>query len=128
MARFIKVQKQWYPVPDDAEGAKIEIKYLTPGEETDLQLESLQVTGSTENGVGGQVLSANLNVTRQLVANRTVTDWSGFFGPSGKELKCNRQNIAFAVRQFDWFSEFLETSRNELRIEVEMENGEAVKN
>ena len=125
MARFVNISQKWFDVPDDCDGAKIKVKYLTPGQEQELELDALNVSGSAN---AETEISFDINKKRQLIVKRTVSDWSEFYGRDGKESKCNAVNLLKALSEFDWFFELVEKSRNTLRTEVEGEQEEAEKN
>lgn len=126
MARFVEITTEWFAVPDDADGAKLKIKYLTPGQEQELELDALSVAGSSDSATAN--VSFDIGKKRQLVVTKTITDWSGFFDRKGKESKCTKDNLLKALSEFDWFFDFVEESRATLRKNVEKEKGEAGKN
>lgn len=127
MAKFVDEVHEWFDVPGDKEGAKAKIKYLTAGQEQELELKAMQVSGSVQPGESAEVFF-DINKKRQLIVTQTVVDWSGFLGKKGNEMKCTERNLLKALSEFDWFFDFVEESRAKLRDKTKGKEVDAGKN
>ena len=83
---------KWFNVPGDADGAKVQILHLKPGE-----IQRIESGTSEWNGrlVGEEFLSElKYNPAKQLRNLRmaALVDWKGFFDEDGEPLKCSTKS------------------------------------
>ncbi len=128
MAQFTRKITKWFSVPDDDQEAEIEIIYLNESEILALELETTNVSGSSEGGKFKQDVKSNPQTKRELFIIKSVNDWKGFVASNGKEMKCTSTNKVRALRSFPWFFEFVDDAQLSLRENVEQKEKAAGKN
>ena len=132
MLKLTAKRTRWFPVPQDPSGeTQIEILHLKPGEVSDIEAQSNQITGKQLGGGDTDFVTEidfKLNERSKKFVMRAVVGWKGFADIKGKPLKCSDITKAQVLKEFGWFSEFVEQCRKELAEEVASEEEEAEKN
>lgn len=131
--RLIDKKKAWYPVPNDPDGAEIEITYLTPGEEEDVREKMKQFKQVMRQQPDGSmqpefVANDGMGDRRYLFITTAVTAWKGFKDEKGEDMPCTDKNKIRQARDWDGFGTFVAECRVDLAKKVKEEREQALGN
>jgi hypothetical protein len=93
-----------FPVEGDEDGATVEVKLLTPGEEEDIQEKMKLVKTIYRRNEAGEMVpemegSSEVGDKRYLRIIRAVKGWTGFEDAKGDPLPCTYENKLAAARE-----------------------------
>ncbi|GFK95445.1 hypothetical protein NNJEOMEG_03308 [Fundidesulfovibrio magnetotacticus] len=131
--RLIDKKAVWYPVPGDPDGARVEVKYLTPGEEDDIR-EKMRPFRQTMKAAPDGTLqpeyeaNANMGDRRYAFIVAAVSNWEGFHDEKGQPLSCTDKNKIRVSRDWEGFGAFIGECRRDLAEKVRAESGRELGN
>ena len=130
MARITKTTRRWFEMEGDEDGARVEIKALTPGEKADIGTAALDVrlVYSADSKALNTEQRMNPQAEMEMTAKLAVVGWENFFRADGKPLVCTKANILKAVREIDGFGRFVSMSLQKLNQDLADEAEEQEKN
>lgn len=133
MARLTGEKKVWRDMPDDPDKGRVEIKFLKPGEERDLQDQiDLYQTMLKPDAEGNMQREVKINPAkgdgRYVFLCAAVTNWENFFDEDGKPMACDDANKIRMARDDPQFGETIGKFRTELAELVATEREAARKN
>lgn len=134
MARLTNEIKVWREIPDDPDKARIEIKYLKPGEKRDIE-DQIQLYEAVmrPNGDGAMQREIKINPAkgdkRYAYLCAAVTSWENFFEADGvTPMPCTDENKIRMARDDETFSPLIGQFRDDLAETVAADREAARKN
>jgi hypothetical protein len=90
-----RVKKKFY-VPNDPDGAWVEIKHLKINEVKKIEAKANEITYSSKRGDddGETKIALNPYTRVKMFAHAALTDWGNMFDVMGKPLSFNEVNVA----------------------------------
>lgn len=133
MARLTPPKKAWFDVPNDPDKARVEILYLKPGEERDIQdTIELYETSLKPDAEGTLQREVKINPAkgdkRYAYICAAVVNWEQIFGLDGQPMDCTDANKILLARDDDTFGPFVGECRTKLAEIVKTEREAARKN
>jgi hypothetical protein len=131
--RITKPKERWFEVPDDPDGAAVQIRQLTPGQRQDI-IDKAFVQQVTYHQGGDKKMKpimtqkTDTRLDREQTIIKAVVDWKNFFDQDGAKLPCNPENIVRAIREIDGFAEFVADCRARLYNDLAEEEEDLEKN
>lgn len=101
--KVIKDLKMWFPVPDDEDGAQVEIKHLNSGDIQDISDETFkikpQIDAKSKSAKDIQINAEyNQKLEREMTILRAITGLKNFFDKDGKEIARTDENVLMLSR------------------------------
>lgn len=115
-------------LPDDQDGASVEIKYLKPGVREMIESQSNDISASGTDGDMQTVVKFNLQKKRRLFLENVIDKWEGFFDAKGRNLSVTSKNIELVDKEIADFYSWLQAASDDFIEEVEDEEPEERKN
>lgn len=124
-----KIEKAWFPVPDDPDKSKFEIKNLLSGDLTYIEDQASQEVVEMVQGEDGEhtvkaKIVANKKLRNELTVCAAVTGWENVRDADGNLLEYSEENKLRFCRELPqdtWvgFLKFLNKSRAALVTQIE---------
>ncbi len=118
MRLTVEKKKQVY-LPNDDDGAWVEIRYLKPGVRALIESQSNDVSASGSDGELETTVKFNLLKKRKLFLEKVIVSWGGFFDLRDKEMKVTPMNIEKVDNELDNFYSWLSEESDNFIEEVE---------
>ncbi len=103
--------EQWFEVPGDADGARVLVRHMEPGEIGMLRADHLTIEDGVRRFPG---------FTRALYA-ALVVQWENVLGPDGDPLELTPRNLVLALESVSGFAQFLDDCADTLARTVRQE-------
>ena len=113
--------KEWFPWPDDPDGAEVLIRHLRSGEIENIMDRTREITVRDGETV------IRMNGTHEAAIVAAISDWKKFYGDDGKELPCTPGNIRKKCRE-DGFMPQIDAFRIDLAARNKVDPGADQKN
>ena len=131
--RITKPIERWFDVPDDPDKGRLLIKYLSPGEVSDIFDEVIKQVVNYTKGESGNLEPVFSQVTdkkkdRELTLIKSVVGWENVFDQDGKALEFNADNLVRASREIQGFNELVAKFRAKLAKDIDQEKKDQEKN
>lgn len=107
------------PVPNDTEGATVEITYLKPGVRSMLESESNQVTATSLDGTYTPVITFDKRKKKILYMREIIKSWENFLDQHNSPLPLTDDSFVLVLREIDGFYEWLMEETDKFALEVE---------
>jgi hypothetical protein len=125
--------EEWFPIPDDEDGARVRVKHLSPGDVQDIVDETFKISpefGGDAKGPGDVTVKSSYNqkLEREMTLTRVITGLENFFDEEGKPIERTDENVLLLSRKVEGFNEFVSKCRVKVaeiaskKIEVEEKN------
>lgn len=112
-------------MPDDEDGAWVEIQYLKPGIRGMIDSLSNDISAAGSDGDMETTVKFNLLKKRSLFYEHAIESWGGFLDKSGKETKPSRKNIKLFDEElkdlYGWLQDEMDTFVEETEADEEAE-------
>ncbi len=126
MLKLTTQRKQWYPVPQDESGdCQVEILHLKPGEVASIEAKTNDIVGKQVGDDFQTEIGFKLYDRTRAYVLAAVVDFKGFVDIKGKPVKCNDKGKLAILKEYGWFSDFVEECRDTLAAEIEEEEKDA---
>ena len=131
--RITKNIERWFDVPNDPDKARLKIRQLTPGEQSDI-IEEVYKSDIAYKKTNGGTFEPSFSQKidrkkeRELTYAKAITDWEHFFDLKDKPMKCTIDNILRASRKIEGFDELVTELRAKLDEDLKQEKEDQRKN
>lgn len=116
--KIVKSTEKWFPIPDDPDGAEIQIRHLDPGDYRRIAERTMQ---SVQTVVDGEVVFENRFSPTKDASEKTkaaVIGWKNVLDADGNPLKFNKANLEKVIDGVPGFVVFVRGKVEELAKEA----------
>ena len=131
--RITRPREAWFPCIDDPDGGKVLIRHLSPGERQEISEKSMPSRIDYEPDDEGNMkpifsIEPNRSTERDMIYQKCIAEWEGFFDEDGKPLEYTHSNVLRAIGEIEGFSEFIDECRRTLESDILLDQKEQEKN